>query len=383
MPCPKHPNRALKEWAHGTQLKCTAKVGDVDGKPQFCDYVENVTVQSAGLTPNTSAASYLSDTPSTALTISSSAMPAWLSGPLSQFLDNPGVELILPSMPVNAELGFGHKVAVSVVTISPNPDDREVFKVGSNRAGQPVYAYTKPGLEKMAEAAGIQIRTERTDDRSNGDYCEFRALAGMKGSNGQSIIRTATKAFDMKTVEDEAVRNRMKEGVTEAQAREGARAEVTAFRTHIVARTETGAILRVVRSLLAIKSGLTAAQIARPKVLARVEFNPDASDPVVKRFLLEKGADASASLYPKGESARQVDAIDVTDTADDEGFEQEPLQLGNAPVEDVNNEPDWISRFVEMRAQIGISSDEANALAREHGGDFKAMCKALSERGAR
>jgi hypothetical protein len=383
MPCPKHPNRALKEWAHGTQLKCTAKVGDVDGKPQFCDYVENVTVQSAGLTPNTSAASYLSDTPSTALTISSSAMPAWLSGPLSQFLDNPGVELILPSMPVNAELGFGHKVAVSVVTISPNPDDREVFKVGSNRAGQPVYAYTKPGLEKMAEAAGIQIRTERTDDRSNGDYCEFRALAGMKGSNGQSIIRTATKAFDMKTVEDEAVRNRMKEGVTEAQAREGARAEVTAFRKHIVARTETGAILRVVRSLLAIKSGLTAAQIARPKVLARVEFNPDASDPVVKRFLLEKGADASASLYPKGESARQVDAIDVTDTADDEGFEQEPLQLGNAPVEDVNNEPDWISRFVEMRAQIGISSDEANALAREHGGDFKAMCKALNERGAR
>jgi hypothetical protein len=388
MPCPKHPNRALKEWAHGTQLKCTAKVGDVDGKPQFCDYVENVTVQSAGLTPapNTSAASYLSEQPrATNALVSLASLPQWLAEPLAQYANNPAFELLLPSIPVNAQLGYGCRVAVSIVQLSADPNEREVFQVGS-REGQTVFAYAKPALEKLAEAAGINIKTARMDNRQNRDYCEFQALGAMKGSGGQEIVRTATKAFDMQDVADEAFRNRMKlRNEDEATARKNVQAEMMAFKKHIVRRTETGAMLAVMRSLMAIKSGLTAAQVNRPKVLARVEFNPDPQgDPVVQRFLLEKGYAATTALFGPTAPTVGADVRDVTeDEPEDEGFEQEPLQLGNAPVEDVNNEPDWISRFVEMRAQIGISSDEANALAREHGGDFKAMCKALSERGAR
>lgn len=315
------------------------------------------------------ASSYQGDTPSTSL-VALAQMPGWLAQPLGQFLGNPAFELILPSVPVSAELGYGHRVAVSVVTISADPNDREVFKVGT-RDGQPVFAYTKPALEKMAEAAGIQIRTERRDDRRDGDYCEFQAVAGMKGSNGQVIVRTATKEFRMAAVEAEAVRNRMKlRNEDETTARRECQAEMTAFRKHIVARTESGAMLRAIRSLLAIKSGLTAAQVARPKVLARVEFNPDTDDPVVKRFMLEKGFEAQSALYLPPPGARQID-VAVIPPGDDPD-DTEPLDLGTAATESDPSRQAILDEIAKAAEVLAWPESMVDQLIGKHGGDLDA-----------
>jgi len=342
------------------------------------------------------------------------SMPEWLATPLGKYLKDPGFEVLLPSVPVNAVLGYGHKVAVSVVVISANPDDKEVFQVGKRKLGKgkdavevPVFAYSKAGLEKMAEAAGIQVKTERADDRRDPDYCEIVAYAIMKGSNGQPIIRSARKAFHMRDVADEAWRNRVGRrdyaktqnwstgNVTDAQLQADHDAEMASFKKHLVARVETGAVLRAFRSLLAIKSGLPKEQIEKPKVLARVEFNPDASDPVVKRYLLEQGGKAALALF--GPQGPHVGAVVVEDIGagddddhlgggpvDEEERSLDPAHRSNYPVAAPAPAPppeptqEELLRFIEEGCSIlGLDIIQRNDLFTRHKGDLAEMKKDL------
>lgn len=354
-------------------------------------------------------------------------MPEWLAGPLGEYLNNATFEVLLPSVPVNARLGYGHQVAVSVVQISANPDDKEVFKVGSRKEGGgyiDVYAYSKVGLEKMAEAAGIQVRTERADDRRNPDRCEVVAYAIMRGSNGQPLIRTARKEFYVPAVAEEAWNNRIKNRETakakgweagkktDDDLRVDHQAEMSTFRKHLLARTETGAVLRAIRSLLAIKSGLTAQQVARPKVVARVEFNPDTTnDPIAQRFLLEQGARSTLALFGPGPSSPgtvsgavvieelpahpgadpedrlgggTVDEEEVAEpealgTAAAAGLPQAELGLdGSSPNTGSATEPDYLTLVAEGCRNLGLDSMAQAALLRKHQYNFAAVYAELS-----
>lgn len=340
-------------------------------------------------------------------------MPSWLAAPLAKFIDNPNFEVLLPSVPVNAELGYGHKVAVSIVQLSADPNEKEVFPVGKRGRGDEqveVYALAKPGLEKLAEAAGIQVKTVRVDDRKDHDYCEMQAYAAMKGSSGQLIVRSATKAFRMQDVADEAWKNRVSRNEyaksknwntarTEEQLKLDHDAEMLSFKKHLVARVESGAVLRAFRSLLAIKSGLTKQQIERPKVLVRVEFNPDASDPNVQRFLLEQGAASTMSLFGPSPAKQHIGVAEVI--AEPESPDPEDAMLGGGPVEEeplvvaaasdspasaalpqaslpLADDRDFLSLVADACRAMRYSAEEKNALAVRHGGDFKAMYDELN-----
>lgn len=235
-------------------------------------------------------------------------LPEWALPVVGPFADPSRFELLLPALPVNSTLGFGHVPSISLVHVSPNPLDGEVFKVGWRPEGGDLFAYSKPALSKMAGAAGITINTQRVDRGTNRDYCEVKAVGMMKNESGQAILRSATKGFDMEDVAAEAWRNRVarndkadaKKKKTEAQMKQDHAAEMTAFRKHLLRRTEAGAITAVIRDLLGIKGAQTREQIAKPKVILRVDFRPDASDPLVKRFLLERADAATMALYGIG-----------------------------------------------------------------------------------
>jgi len=177
--CPIH-NRTMKQWSDC--WKCTQSLGEGMG---YCNQRIPLTAAEVATAPAAQ------PTPTTALTTPAPPpqMPSWLAEPLREYIGNPAFDMLLPSVPVSAALGYGHRVAVSVVQISANPDDREVFKVGT-RDGQPVFAYTKQALEKFAEAAGVQVKTTRVDDRRDPGYCEFQALGGMLSSRPSTHTRS-------------------------------------------------------------------------------------------------------------------------------------------------------------------------------------------------
>lgn len=318
-----------------------------------------------------------------------STMPAWARGPLEKFVTNPDYEPLLPALPVDSQLGYGFVPSVSVVTINPDPAAGEVFVVGK-KGDADLYAYAKPGLLKLASAAGIQMRTERMDDRRNPDYCEVRALGAMRNETGQPMIRTATKAFYMPDVSAEAWRSRVKRNKpgqyhkSEAQLKELHEAEMLSFRKHLLRRTEAGAITAVVRELLGVKGAQLRSEIARPKVIIRVDFRPDHTDPVVKRFLLEQSASATASLYgpPRASSAAEIVAEvepDEETIAARAAIAAAPAPAAPAP-EPEPSEDELIAQVEKGADILGLNFIQRSQLFEQHGGDLKAMLRDLNAR---
>lgn len=384
MPCPKHPNRALKEWSNGTQQKCTAKISDSgpDGKPVYCDYTEPMTAAAAGLAPT--AATPSPAAASTALALPADQMfPAWVMKEVSPYLSDARIKLLLPAIPLNAPEPRGYRLSLSMVTINPDPSAKDVWPIAGGGL-----ALSKTGLNKIADACGIVLDSWKIDDGKDPDYAAYKAVGVMRTASGEMRRVPGFKALRMSKVRERAIQIARKKNpnASDADLERAVAGEMAEYQMHLDARAETGAKLRVIRELVpsAGRSGLQAQDLGA-FLLARLDV--DLNDPVMRKHSLEMGERAMLALYGKEAKAeaREISHAEIEDgdLDEDEGFPQEPLQLGNAPMEDVNAEPDWISRFVEMRAAMGISSEESNALAREHRGDFKAMCDALNKRGAR
>lgn len=312
-------------------------------------------------------------------------LPDWALKPLERFLNNPDFELLLPAIPVNSQLGFGYDLSVSVVQIDPNPINREVFKVGG-RDGADLFAYSKPALEKMASAAGISIGpTRRMDPGTDQDFCHIGVSGMMKNESGQPIIRSASKAHYMPHVIDSALQEKRKynAGKSDAELMPLVAGEMAQFRRHIIARTETGAILRLVRQFLAVKSALTREQISKPKVLVRVDWRPDVSDPETRRFLLEQGARGAMALY--GPEPRQIEggariepsaASVVEDDPDNETAAAVAAAASAAPATAPAVDPGR-KRFEEACGGMGLSFLEAVEILKANDGDHAKAALAI------
>jgi len=109
------------------------------------------------------------------------------------------------------------------------------------------------------------------------------------------------------------------------------------FRKHRVARAQSGAMTRAIRSAFAIRSNYTKEALSRPFVLAKVVFTPDYSNPEVVRFLLAEATGTLRELY--GSAAQSTGQLPpalpaVIDEPD------EPETAGAAePIKDAETEP--------------------------------------------
>jgi hypothetical protein len=68
-------------------------------------------------------------------------------------------------------------------------------------------------------------------------------------------------------------------------------------RKHKLRLCETGAMMAVIRSLLAIKSHYSKKELLKPFVVPRVVFNPDTSDPDIRNAILTQGVEALKKSY--------------------------------------------------------------------------------------
>lgn len=269
-----------------------------------------------------------------------------------------------------------HMTSVSFVQLSPDPNAGDVYKQGSRKTGRKdaegkdiyteVLCLTKVGLTKLVDAAGIvwdMDRTRRVDDRSDHDYCEFEAVGGIRMPDGRMKWVKGTNEIDMKTISEEITRDwQVKIGtkvyvnykqvvVTKEVAADLARRDILAFRRHMVARCETGAMNRVSRVIMQVKNGYTPDELAKPFVVPRIDFCPDPNDPEMKRLQYQAAQRALGSMYnPPSATAEEVapitaeyrevaapevevapgeeSAIEVTvDTTTGEVVEQQPAEV--------------------------------------------------------
>lgn len=324
-------------------------------------------------------------------------LPEWAKDVVTPYVDRTQFNLLLPAIPVNASLAYGHQPKLSLTKIDPNPSNGEVYKVGSKKEGNgwvDTFALAKPALDKIGTSAGIQFQTQRLDDGRNRRLAGFKCLSAMKNESGQVIVKTYQKWINMDDVEDESRAQRKKNrkaGQTDEQLETELQREMSQYQKHLAARCETGAILRAIRGQLGIRSQWTANELAKPFVMMRIDFQPDASDPDVKRFLLEQGSKATAVLFsqplPAPERPADETRAHVVHDDDDEvpaGGPGEPLEQTDLPLhEESGSSGDPLEKLIAACAALGLSSPERNALMIKHHGDIVAALHELDNRASK
>lgn len=238
------------------------------------------------------------------------------------------------------------RVSVEVLTISTDPDDGEIFKIGTKKVGdrwQPLYALTKPSLDRITHALGISWiprETKRTDDRRDPNIVEFTAVGVYKKPDGSVETIMGTKEIDL-TAEEEEMRianeekamngnlwinkKKMEYGTPECDRAIDfqVRKAINTKRKFKMAMAESGAKNRAVRSM-GLKSKYLLHDLQKPFIVPRVNFDPSAlmNDPQAKKMLLDNAMSSAKQLY--GDTPRIFANGD--ETTIDASFEDSPEQ---------------------------------------------------------
>lgn len=217
-----------------------------------------------------------------------------------------------------------HAARIAVCTVNPDPMAGDVFKVGSRKNDatnqwEDLYTLAKPALMRLAASAGIVWNWRESDYvKLDSNYVLYRAVGALRLPDGSWQPLVGTKEIDLTVIEDELYEANLKKGRehaggdAKAQAKlngmsadEWAKAQTRSamiqWRKNKAARAETGAMLRVVRAALALRSQYTVTELKKPFVVPRIDFSPDYSDPEVRKALIQNGMPAMASLF--GQSA--------------------------------------------------------------------------------
>lgn len=239
------------------------------------------------------------------------------------------VNLLVPTQHLQ-QVSPWHAVRVQEVRIDPNPERGDVFKVGSRPKGQnsrgqteweELYAPAKPALMRVASAAGIVWNWRESGPESvSRDYVLYKAVGAVRLPDGTWQPIVARKEIDLLVIEEETREANLKKGrelaagdakakqrlgglSPEQWAEQQTRSAMIQWRKNKLMRAETGAMLRVIRAALGMRSQYTREELQKPFVVPRIDFSPDYSDPEVRRALIEHGAQAMGALF--GASAPQ------------------------------------------------------------------------------
>ena len=100
---------------------------------------------------------------------------------LKQYQDQ-GYNILTPSITLEG-LSPHHKATIETVSLSPNPDDGDVYKDPNSKDR---FIVSKQGLDKLAVLAGVLWPdvegSRRTDDGQKPDYVAFEAFGAIRNS---------------------------------------------------------------------------------------------------------------------------------------------------------------------------------------------------------
>lgn len=250
----------------------------------------------------------------------------------TQALDkyNPGeVNLLVPTTHLQ-QVSPWHVARVSEVRANPDPNAGDVFKVGSRwneqkKANEDLFSPAKPLLMKIAAAAGIVWNWRESGPVAlQRDYVCYKAVGAVRLPDGSWQPIMAEKEIDLTVIEEETYEANLKKaleyasdakkqsylkGMTPEQwAQAQTKANMIQWRKNKLMRAETGAMLRVIRAALGMKSQYTREELEKPFIVPRIDFSPDYSDPQVRQALIEHGVKAMASLFGQSSPAMALGA---------------------------------------------------------------------------
>jgi hypothetical protein len=259
-------------------------------------------------------------------------MPETTVNAIDIYKDYPSDQYI-PLVPVRtiSQISPLHKMAINLVKISTDENDKDVYKQGDG------LALAKKGLMKLMAAANIQVVEIKKVPPSSCEKCLEMARATGKPSACAQCPSKSDVAYEATlSVPDPAGGVRLVKGSREficedekGKMKEAQYSQAFLFRG---AMTESKAINRAIRAALMVKSSYKAAELNKTFVVPIVV--PDASDPEMKAAILErfrKGADilyVARQQEPAALSAGAiVEPVEGSDEALDSAIDAEFLML--------------------------------------------------------
>ncbi|MGA3245828.1 MAG: hypothetical protein ABSE41_14520 [Bacteroidota bacterium] len=203
-----------------------------------------------------------------------------------------------------------HKLIPELIRLSADPEDGDVWNVALDRdrcgATDEIFSFSKRGLQRIAQAAGIVFdpeHTRRTDDARNPRRVEYQATGSIQKPDGTWYTVTHSKEIDLDELEKEEraklesearkqnVSADREAAINAEEIERRLRQTMLIWTKHKVAFADTGAHNRVIRSLLILKPFYTSEELSRPFVLPRVSLNVEfmLQSLELKEHLLEGG----------------------------------------------------------------------------------------------
>lgn len=334
--------------------------------------------------------------------------------------------LLLPTS-TDVQLNPFYKFHVEEVPVDLGENSGDIFKVGSvdsgkkDRSGNTIwvsaFSLTKPMLNKLAMAAGIQFNPKETYGERIDKYTyQAQAQGAMKKADGTARTETDQKVI---CLEDEEAKFRIEfgdkavKGITdEKQAKAAAElfkgefkklknkfgkevngyvidecdrekyiersvlVNMTQLRKTWAEKAMTGAKLRVIRALLGLKGTYTHEELKKNFAIPTVVFSPDYSDPNVRQAMLTQGMQSVNNMFGTPEiPVRRVD-FETENTFDVSEYADNPAFQSDIPEDDFSGE-------YQEPVHDGVAPDESagSDLAQEENGLFCNDCGAeINER---
>lgn len=245
---------------------------------------------------------------------------------ITQF-DTKNANLLVPTQNIQ-QVSPWHAARTSVVVVNPDPLQGDVFKVGSRwnertRQTEDVFCPAKPALMRIAAAAGVVWNWRESGPLTlTKDYVCYKATGALRLPDGSWQPIMAEKEIDLSVIEEEIHEGNLKKaqeyagdpkkqsylkGMTVEQwAAAQTKTNMIQWRKNKLMRAETGAMLRVIRAALGMKSQYTREELQKPFIVPRIDFSPDYSDPEVRQALIQNGVQAMASLFGQSASVGQA-----------------------------------------------------------------------------
>ena len=207
-----------------------------------------------------------------------------------------------------------HRPVVSAVFINPDPKAKEVYP---QRGGG--LSLSGIGWKKIADGMGMQIddgRSGRVDDGRDPMRCEYRVVGYLKSQDGTWRKLIGDKEIRMENVIEElyeSKRELVKKFLSdpkdaadfkaaypdpEVYIQEKVRSEALQIKKHILARAQSGAFARMVKSI-GIRETYTAEELKKPFVFPKLVFELDPNHPDDRAFLRSQGAGAIDFYGPR------------------------------------------------------------------------------------
>lgn len=275
-----------------------------------------------------------------------------------------GANMLLPTTRIGGVSAF-HAPVVDYVKLSPDIADGDVYKHDENK-----FIITKQGLMKLSVCAGIiwnMAETKRVDNRGDRNYVAFQAVGGIRKLDGEPVFFKSEYDLDFEVLEEELTRQfEMKaknmRGKTDEDKRQYVdycvKRDLLFKRRHKVKLAESGALLRVIRSLLGLKSTYSRKELEKPFVLLRITFKPDFNDPEIRKAMIQKSIESITGIYGGGHDANDELPLSLTSSPPIEiPHDDNPDAIDVKPESNIEEQPEPLKEKPEEPKQTHQKAD--------------------------